>query len=182
MDGCLVLLDGRANEYIHQYTTTSFAAIVTVKSCSQHDWTLSGTCSSLKSTIIAVSLSTNLCCKDETPKKIVSSPTAHCLTLPMLFAPCRPKPHHVYSSTCSFFIYSKAHTAFGHPMHLKVTIIRFITTTPCNLRSSKRTECSLNPAHLIVVAQAKPQLKDQMRVVLPFKIATIYRPKYACLT
>ena len=36
---------------------------------------------------------------------------------------------------------------------------------------------SLNPAHLIVVAQAKPQPKDQIRVVLPFRPTPICRPK-----
>ena len=41
---------------------------------------------------------------------------------------------------------------------------------------------SLNPAHPIAVAQAKPQPKDQMRVVLPFKLTAICRPKCACLT
>ena len=32
---------------------------------------------------------------------------------------------------------------------------------------------SLNPAHPIVVAQAKTQPKDQIRVVLPFKLTTM---------
>ena len=41
---------------------------------------------------------------------------------------------------------------------------------------------SLNPAHPIAVAQAKPQPKDQMRVVLPFKLTAICRPKRACIT
>ena len=41
---------------------------------------------------------------------------------------------------------------------------------------------SLNPAHPIAVAQAKPQPKDQMRVVLHFKLIAIWRPKYACIT
>ena len=41
---------------------------------------------------------------------------------------------------------------------------------------------SLNPAHSIAVGQAKLQLKDQMRVVLPFKLTTICRPKRSCLT
>ena len=35
---------------------------------------------------------------------------------------------------------------------------------------------SLNPAHPIAVAQAKPQPKDQMRVVIPFKLTAICRP------
>ena len=33
-----------------------------------------------------------------------------------------------------------------------------------------------------LLAQAKPQPKDQMRVVLPFKLTAICRPKRACLT
>ena len=41
---------------------------------------------------------------------------------------------------------------------------------------------SLNPAHPIVVAQANLQPKDQMQVVLPFKLTAICRPKHACLT
>ena len=41
---------------------------------------------------------------------------------------------------------------------------------------------SLNPAHPIAVAQAKPQPKDQMQVVLPFKLTAICRPNRACLT
>ena len=41
---------------------------------------------------------------------------------------------------------------------------------------------SLNPAHPIAVAQAKPQPKDQMRVVLPFELTAIYRHKCASLT
>ena len=41
---------------------------------------------------------------------------------------------------------------------------------------------SLNPAHPIVVAQAKPQPKDQMRVVLPFKLTAICRSKRTCIT
>ena len=41
---------------------------------------------------------------------------------------------------------------------------------------------SLNPAHPIAIAQAKPQPKDQMRVVLTFKLTVICRPKRACLT
>ena len=41
---------------------------------------------------------------------------------------------------------------------------------------------SLNPAYPIAVAQAKPQPKDQMRVVLPFKLTAICRPKRACIT
>ena len=40
---------------------------------------------------------------------------------------------------------------------------------------------SLNPAHPIVVAQVKPQPKDQMQVIVPFKLTTICRPKHACL-
>ena len=39
----------------------------------------------------------------------------------------------------------------------------------------------LNPAHPIVVAQAKPQPKNLMRFFLPFKLTTIWRPKCACL-
>ena len=34
---------------------------------------------------------------------------------------------------------------------------------------------SLNPAHPIKVAQAKPQLKDQMQVAIPFRLAYICR-------
>ena len=41
---------------------------------------------------------------------------------------------------------------------------------------------SLNSAHPIAVAQVKPQPKDQMRVVLTFKLTAICRPKHACIT
>ena len=41
---------------------------------------------------------------------------------------------------------------------------------------------SLNPAHPIVLVQAKPQPKDQMRVVLPFRLIAICRPKCTCFT
>ena len=41
---------------------------------------------------------------------------------------------------------------------------------------------SLNPAYPIVVAQAKLQLKDQMQVVLTFKLTTLYRPRCVCFT
>ena len=41
---------------------------------------------------------------------------------------------------------------------------------------------SLNPVYPIAVAQVKPQPKDQIRVVLPFKLTVICRPKRACLT
>ena len=41
---------------------------------------------------------------------------------------------------------------------------------------------SLKPVHPIAVAQAKLQPKDQIRVVLPFKLTAICRPKRACLT
>ena len=36
---------------------------------------------------------------------------------------------------------------------------------------------SLNPAHPIVVAQAKPQPKDQMQVSIAFRLAHICRPQ-----
>ena len=39
---------------------------------------------------------------------------------------------------------------------------------------------SSNLAHPIVVAQVKPQPKDQMQVVLPSSPTPICRPKYAC--
>ena len=41
---------------------------------------------------------------------------------------------------------------------------------------------SLNPAHPIAVVQAKTQPKDQIRVVLPFKLTAICRLKRACIT
>ena len=41
---------------------------------------------------------------------------------------------------------------------------------------------SLNPAHPIVAAQMKPQPKDQIEVVLPFKLTTVCRPKCVGLT
>ena len=36
---------------------------------------------------------------------------------------------------------------------------------------------SLNTAHPIVVAQAKPLPKGQMLVAIPFRLAHIYRPQ-----
>ena len=36
---------------------------------------------------------------------------------------------------------------------------------------------SLNPAHLIVIAQAKPQPKDQLQVTMPFRLAHTHRPQ-----
>ena len=36
---------------------------------------------------------------------------------------------------------------------------------------------SLNPAHPIAVEQAKPQPKDQILVVLPFKLIAMCRPQ-----
>ena len=41
---------------------------------------------------------------------------------------------------------------------------------------------SLNLAHPIVIAQLKPQPKEQMQVILPFRLTPICRPKCACLT
>ena len=41
---------------------------------------------------------------------------------------------------------------------------------------------SLNPIHPIVVVQARPQPKDQMRVILPFRLTAICRPKHTCIT
>ena len=41
---------------------------------------------------------------------------------------------------------------------------------------------SMNPEYPIAVVQVKPQPKDQMRVVLPFKLTAICRPKRACIT
>ena len=39
----------------------------------------------------------------------------------------------------------------------------------------------LNPAYLIVVAQAKPQPKYQIQIVLPSSLTPICGPKCACL-
>ena len=36
---------------------------------------------------------------------------------------------------------------------------------------------SLNPAHTIVIAQAKLQLKDKLRVAISFRLAHICRPQ-----
>ena len=41
---------------------------------------------------------------------------------------------------------------------------------------------SLKSAHPIAIAQVNPQPKDQMQVVLPFKLTAICRSKYECLT
>ena len=36
---------------------------------------------------------------------------------------------------------------------------------------------TLNPEYPIVVVQAKPQPKDQMRVAIPFRLAHIFKPQ-----
>ena len=58
----------------------------------------------------------------------------------------------------------------------------FYLTIVFNYKTIAVPDSSLNPAHPIAVAQAKPQPKDQMRVVLPFKLTAICRPKRACIT
>ena len=39
---------------------------------------------------------------------------------------------------------------------------------------------SLIPAYTIVVAQEKPQLKDQIQLVIPFKLTVICMPTSTC--
>ena len=58
----------------------------------------------------------------------------------------------------------------------------FYLTIVYNYKTIIVPNSSLNPAHPIAVAQAKPQPKDQMRIVLPFKLTAICRPIHACLT
>ena len=41
---------------------------------------------------------------------------------------------------------------------------------------------SLNPAYPIIVAQVKPQPKDQICIILPFNLTIICSPKCTCFT
>ena len=49
-----------------------------------------------------------------------------------------------------------------------------------NYKTIIKLHNSLNPEHPIVAAHVKLQPKDQMRVILPFKLTAICCPKCTC--